>query len=105
MLKLTLPLNKTKLVGKILDLKEKEIFRDEENLDIIEKLADSLEIVKKELSNVSLQKQKQKNIEEEITKIYQFLNDLEMRLEELEGKKKAKKNSKSTLDDYDMRYG
>ncbi|MHA1299634.1 MAG: hypothetical protein ACTSO9_09385 [Candidatus Helarchaeota archaeon] len=91
------------LVGRIIDLKEKELPRDEISLEAIEQLAEKIDSLKKDLAEISLHNKNLKNMEAEFIKIYQFINDIEKRLEKLEGKGKNK-NSKSNLDDF-MRYG
>ncbi|MHA1376812.1 MAG: hypothetical protein ACTSRG_00340 [Candidatus Helarchaeota archaeon] len=91
------------LVGKIIDLKEKQILEMDYRSGMIEEIEDKINTLKRDLEKITAKDQNLKKIEDELIKIYKFLNDLENRLEKLEEEKKGK-DSKTKLDDF-MRYG
>ncbi len=76
----------SRIVGKMLNLKEKELLEDIDKYEELEKISKSLKSMKEELKGLTRQDEKSRKVEEELIKIYKFLNDIDRRIAKLEGR-------------------
>ncbi|NVM03441.1 MAG: hypothetical protein HWN67_14015 [Candidatus Helarchaeota archaeon] len=91
------------MVGKILNLKEKEFEEKIGKIESVEQLKNSLNSLRRDLEEISIHTRSIRNIDDEFEKIHNTIKDIEKRLKKLEGKD-DKKDSDATLDKF-MRYG